>query len=123
MTNIEHENLDLAARAAKAVLPFAIVERWNVECRYERSVKLSLNQLLANRYMIAIDSNDITSAEWSVAMHRLGMPTEWQQACFTLLGEASLIFLGYEDDERYGSYKLYLEFCKEIDSPSSKSIV
>jgi hypothetical protein len=114
MTNAPPEtavptSLERAAR--KAVLPFRIVEELGVPCGYERSFKMLPGRVLANRYLLGIETKSITREQMLGICQRLGMPADYQEAFAAGLPDANLVFLGFEDDEERGCmYRLYLEF-------------
>ncbi len=107
-------SLEMAAR--KAVLPFRIIEEMGVPCGYERSFKMFAGRVLANRYLLGIDTDNLTSEQILGVCRRLDMPTQYRESFAAHLAEANLVFLGFEDNEEAGCvYRMYLEFWKKIE--------
>ena len=106
--------------AQKAALPFKILERLDVPCGYERSFKMSKGRLLANRYLLGISLKDTTDQVLLEICRELKMPESLFAEFQKNLPEANLVFLGFEDDESDGNYRVYLEYwdkiCTEIRS-------
>lgn len=100
--------------AARASLPFAIVEQWGVPCGYERSFKMLPGRLLANRYLLGVAAGEVTRDQWLEAGRRLGMPEDYLNAFAARLADANLVFLGFEDNEASCTYKVYLEFWEKV---------
>ncbi len=110
---VASDSLESAAR--KAVLPFRIIEELGVPCGYERSFKMLAGRVLANRYLLGIDTDNLTSEQTLAACRRLGMPTQYRESFAAHLAEANLVFLGFEDNEEAGCmYRMYLEFWKKV---------
>ncbi len=105
----------LESAARKAVLPFRIIEEMGVACGYERSFKMLAGRVLANRYLLGIDTDNLTSEEILAVCRRLDMPTAYRESFAAHLAEANLVFLGFEDNEEAGCmYRMYLEFWEKI---------
>jgi len=101
--------------ARVGVLPFQIVEAWGVGCGYERSCKLSARRILANRYLLGVDTAKLDRARFLEAARRLGMPQALYERFTHGLSEANLVFLGFEDTEEDGCiYKVYLEYWERL---------
>jgi hypothetical protein len=101
--------------AQAAVLPFRIVETMGVPCGYERSFKLTRQTILANRYLLGIETSRTNSTQLLDACRQLGMPQCLMDAFQAQLPEANLVFLGFEADEAGGAiYKVYLEFWDQL---------
>ncbi|MDZ7841200.1 MAG: hypothetical protein U5R46_10350 [Gammaproteobacteria bacterium] len=97
------------------VLPFQIVEAWGVGCGYERSCKLSARRILANRYLLGVDTAKVDRNRFLEAARRLGMPQALYDRFHDGLPEANLVFLGFEDSEEDGCiYKIYLEYWQRL---------
>jgi hypothetical protein len=100
----------LEKAAQRAVRLFEVVQNLGVNCGYERSFKMLDRKLLANRFLLGIDTADITHARLLDVCRELQMP----DACFVpfrdALADANLVFLGFEDNEPGCVYKVYLEF-------------
>ncbi len=97
--------------ADAAALPFRIVEAMRLPCGYERSFKLLPGAVLANRYLLGIETRRATGADFEQVCRRLGMPGQYLDSFVEQLGQANLVFLGFEADAMGGAvYKVYLEF-------------
>lgn len=97
--------------ARAAALPFRIVESFGIGCGYERSVKLCPGRLLANRYLLGIQSADLQPAQWLQACRRLDMPEALIEEFRAGLPEANVVLLGFEDGGPGACiYKVYLEY-------------
>lgn len=81
---------------------------------------MSKGRLLANRYLLGISLKDTTSQVLFEIFHKLKMPESLFAKFQQNLPEANLVFLGFEDDEADGSYRVYLEYwdkiCAEINA-------
>lgn len=103
------------ATARAAVLPFRIIESLGIGCGYERSFKLSNRSLLANRYLLGIDTGDVSRKLLLDACRQLDMPHKLLEEFEDGLPEANLVFFGFEDSEQAGSiYKVYLEYWDQL---------
>lgn len=100
---------DATVRAG--VLPFEIAESFGVGCGYERSFKLSRRRVLANRYLLGVQTADVGTAKLIDACRRLDMPADLLAQFEAGLAGANLVFLGFEDTESNGCiHKVYLEY-------------
>lgn len=100
---------DATARAA--VLPFRIIESFGIGCGYERSFKLSDRNLLANRYLLGIDTGDVSRELLLDACRQLDMPRKLLEEFEDGLPAANLVLFGFEDSGQAGNiYKVYLEY-------------
>jgi len=110
----------LTTRAKKATLPFEILESLEIPCGYERSFKMSKGRLLANRYLLEISLQDTTPQVLFEIIHKLQMPESLFDEFQQNLPGANLVFIGFEDDQLDGSYRVYLEYwdkiCAEINA-------
>ncbi len=98
-----------------ATLPFQIVESMDVSCGYERSFKLCKDTILANRYLLGINTADVTTKKLLDACRTLDMPGDLVQEFHAGLPDANLVFLGFEADARGGAlYKVYLEYWDQL---------
>lgn len=101
--------------AAAAVLPFQVVESMGVPCGYERSFKIVGGSILANRYLLGIETKRAGAHSFLDACRRLGMPASQQVQFLEELPRANLVFLGFEAEENGGAiYKVYLEFWDHV---------
>lgn len=102
--------------AGKAAELFRIVEDLGVRCGYERSFKMLQGRLLANRFLLAINSSDLTPGQLLDVCRRLDMPARYADAFQAHLADANTVFLGFEDNEPDCLYKVYLEFWEKVKS-------
>ncbi|MCZ7598717.1 MAG: hypothetical protein M5U09_14630 [Gammaproteobacteria bacterium] len=101
--------------AAAAVLPFHVVESMGVPCGYERSFKIVGGSILANRYLLGIETKCVGAHALLDACRRLGMPGSQLEQFVEELPRANLVFLGFEAEEHGGAiYKVYLEFWDHV---------
>ena len=104
-------NPALEEAARKAVLPFRIIQEMGVACGYERSFKLLAGRVLANRYLLGINTDELPYPKMLGICDRLEMPSAYRDAFAAHVADANLVFLGFEDNEESGCvYRLYLEF-------------
>ena len=89
--------MKLDERARLAVLPFAIMELWDVPCAYERSLKFSRAGLLANRYMIGVSSELINAEQLLLACRQMRMPQLFEGPIRESFDQANLVLLGFEN--------------------------
>ena len=97
-----------------ASLPFDIVAQLGVACGYERSFKMRRNSLLANRYMLGVDTEGLTPEQLLNVCQRMDMPKAYLDSFAENASEANLVFLGFEHDGNCCHYKIYLEFWEKI---------
>ena len=102
------------AVAQKATLPFAILEQLDVACGYERSFKMLRNTLLANRYMLGVNTEDLTRQQLLEICRQIEMPNDHLDSIAAHLSDANLIFLGFEHSADSCIYKVYLEFWEKL---------
>ncbi len=116
----QFESRSLTARGKKATLPFEILESLEIPCGYERSFKMSKGRLLANRYLLGISLQDTTPQVLFEIIHKLQMPESLFDEFQQNLPGANLVFIGFEDDQLDGTYRVYLEYwdkiCAEINA-------
>jgi hypothetical protein len=105
-------SIEIAAK--KAILPFKIVEHLGVPCGYERSFKMFQNTLLANRYLLGINTKDVNRESLLHICRQLGMPKSYLDSFESSLADANLVFLGFEHNEDDCVYKIYLEFWEKV---------
>ncbi len=106
-------NSRLDSAAEMAVLPFRLVEESGFACGYERSFKLLDGRILANRYLLGIETRDAPRERLLAICRRLGMPDDYVERLDDSLPQANLVFLGFEDNETDCVYKVYLEFWEQ----------
>ncbi len=106
----DHKKMNSPVSQA-AVLPFKILEDLAIPCGYERSFKLSEGNILANRYLLGINTADVTHQQLIDACHQLEMPAPLLEQFQAGLAGANLVFLGFEADSQGGAlFKVYLEY-------------
>jgi len=102
--------------AGKAARLFQIVEDLGVPCGYERSFKMLEYTLLANRFLLGINTRDLPPERLLDVCRRLDMPAQYVESFQAHLADANLVFLGFEDNEPDCLYKVYLEFWEKVTS-------
>lgn len=100
--------------AEKAGLIFKLVAELGEPCGYERSFKISHRSLLANRFMLGVETKELAKASLLAVCSRLGMPRAHLEAFERHLPDANLVFFGFEDGEGSCSYKVYLEYWEKL---------
>lgn len=100
--------------AKHAGLPFKIIEELGVACGYERSFKMLHNTLLANRFLLGINTADLERSQFLGVCQQLNMPQDYVESFEANLTEANLVFLGFEDNEFDCVYKVYLEYWEKV---------
>lgn len=110
----ENMKTSIEKAAGKASLPFKIIEQLGIACGYERSFKMLENKLLANRFLLGIETADLKPEQLLDICHQLDMPTTYMEAFKAHVPDANLVFLGFEDNEADCVYKIYLEFWEKV---------
>jgi hypothetical protein len=104
---------------------FQLVAELDKPCGYERSFKISEQSLLANRFMLGVDTKEMTEANLLGICSRLGMPQDHLEEFERNLPDANLALFGFEDCEGSCNYKVYLEYweklTKELPSKPNKT--
>ena len=106
--------LDPDAVYAKYAEPFRLIEELGLKCGYEKSFKLTQQQLLRNRYLLGIEKAGLDSAGLAQIYQRLEMPAEYIEDFLTGLADANLVLLGFEEGVEDCVYKIYLEYWDKI---------
>ena len=105
-------------------MPFRIVESLGIPCGYERSFKLSYQSILSNRYILGINTRDITRKQLVDACSQLNMPHSLLEQFIEGLPDANTVFLGFEEKEKGGSiYKVYLEYWDQLRKKFREGII
>lgn len=110
-----------------AILPFQLLESLGIPCGYERSFKLRKNQLLANRYLLGIDTAAVNSSQWNSLFQQLNMPANFIIDFKAGLAAANQALLGFEAQANDNAvFKLYLEYwdqlqIKQQENPDNNS--
>ena len=107
-------SIDVAAR--KAARLFKIVEDLGLACGYERSFKMLERTLLANRFLLGINTADLKPERLLDICRQLDMPTRYVDSFQAQLEDANVVFLGFEDNQVDCLYKIYLEFWDKVTS-------
>ncbi len=94
----------------KYILPFKLVEKFNLKCGHEKSFKLLDRQLLANRYLLGISKADLDQEKLEVICRQMNMPGNFLHEFQDSLADANLILLGFEENRNNCIFKIYLEF-------------
>ncbi|MDH3257496.1 MAG: hypothetical protein OEM27_07745 [Nitrospinota bacterium] len=94
----------------KYIVPFKLVEQFNLKCGYEKSFKLLDRQLLPNRYLLAISKADLDQEKLEVICREMNMPENFLRDFQDNLADANLILLGFEENRNNCVFKIYLEF-------------
>jgi hypothetical protein len=107
-------SIDVAAgRAARL---FTIIEDLGLACGYERSFKMLDGTLLANRFLLGINTEDVSPERLLDVCRQLGMPPQYLESFQAQLADANVVFLGFEDNRVDCRYKVYLEFWDKVTS-------
>jgi len=94
----------------KYIVPFKLVEKFNLKCGYEKSFKLLDRQLLPNRYLLGISKADLDQEKLEVICREMNMPGNFLCEFQDNLADANLILLGFEENRKNCIFKIYLEF-------------
>ncbi len=94
----------------KYIVPFKLVEKFNLKCGYEKSFKLLDQQLLPNRYILGISTADLDQEKLEVICREMNMPGNFLREFQDNLAEANLIMLGFEENRENCIFKIYFEF-------------
>ena len=110
---------DRPSSAQAAILPFKLLEEMRIPSGYERSIKLYQKTILANRYLLGVNTNAISPKQIYIISKKLGAPASLVEEFFAELDQANLIFIGYEEDAQgRPTFKLYLEFWEKLKKES-----
>lgn len=96
----------------RAALLLRLVAELGIPYQYERSFRMSEAGLLANRYLLTVNTRDMAGDPRERAMaicRRLDMPRGPQVAAEEQFGMAKCLHFGFEGDADSIIYKLYLE--------------
>lgn len=109
-----------------ATLPFQILESLALPCAYERSFRLTQSQILANRYLLAVDTAQASSQQLLDACIKMNMPQGLLDQFQAKLSDANKVALSFEADAEGGAlFKVYLEYWEHLrkkmqDQPDSQ---
>ena len=109
-------NPSIDMTAGKAVKLFKIIEDLGVACGYERSFKMLDRTLLANRFLLGINTADLRAEQLLDVCRQLDMPAQYMESFQGQLADANVVFLGFEDNNLDCLYKVYLEFWEKVTS-------
>lgn len=116
MSDHTRDESELRIAAERATLPFRLLEQMRIPSGYERSFKMLPGRLLANRYLLGVDLNDLHPEQLRSICQQLNMPKEFVPSLDERLPDANLVFFGFEDNPPSGTYKVYLEFWERVKS-------
>ena len=94
----------------KYIVPFKLVEKFNLKCGYEKSFKLLDRQLLPNRYLLGISKADLDQEKLEAICKQMNMPWNFLRVFQDNLADANLFLLGFEENRENCIFKIYLEF-------------
>jgi hypothetical protein len=100
--------------AEQAALPFQLLEQLKLPCGYERSFKMLDGKILANRFLLGVNVEQLTREKLLTICQRLNMPQPYIDSLFAKFADANLVFLGFEDNEPGCIYRVYLEFWEKL---------
>lgn len=98
----------------KYIVPFKLVEKFNLTCIYEKSFKLLDRQLLSNRYILGISKADLDPEKLEVICREMNMPENFLREFQDNLADANLILLGFEENRENCVFKIYLDFWNKL---------
>lgn len=101
----------------KAGQLFQRVRDLNVEVGLERSVKISKNTLLENRFLLGTSKEAIGQNSHEKIQDicvKMDMPENFLESFRKNLSEANYVHFGFEQNEKTSLYKVYLEFYEKI---------
>jgi len=105
-----------------AILPFQLIESLGIPCGYERSFKLQKNQILANRYLLGIETRHVKAPQWQPIFQRLNMPENFIADFKAGLADANTVLLGFEAQANDSAvFKLYLEYWDQLQARQQKT--
>lgn len=116
MSDHNRNESELRIVAERAALPFKLLEQMRVPCGYERSFRMLPGRLLANRYLLGVDLNNLHPEQLRFICQQLNMPEEFIPSLNQHLSDANLVFFGFEDNPPSGLHKVYLEFWERVKS-------
>jgi hypothetical protein len=91
-----------------------LIDALGIDYSFERSFKVSGNDLLGNRFLMAVNKNRMPEAKRHGVItgicRQLGMPAELLEAFEKNLPEADTVNFGFEENRRDCVYKIYLDF-------------
>lgn len=96
-------------RFQAGILPFAIVQQWNVPCGYERSIKIVPGAALPNRYLLSIDTKLLNRPVVLEACLQLNMPEIYQRQVAHRFQKSSQFIMGFEEGFDSAVLKVYME--------------
>ena len=92
----------------------SLVEADGVQYGREDSFKISHGSVLDQRFMLGVPTRGLTTAQLSRWCTALGMPERFNRRLFEQMADANLVFLGIEDGQDEGIFKIYLEFWDKV---------
>ncbi len=87
-----------------------------IPCGYERSFKLQNKQILANRYLLGIETKHLSEQQWQQIFRQLNMPGNFISEFRAGLADANTVLLGFEAQaDGIAVFKLYLEYWEQLN--------
>ena len=97
-----------------ALHPFNILETRSIAAGYERSFKMSSQQLLSNRYLLGFDITRLGKAKCLSICTEMQMPKALMKQFSSSWQGASGMLIGYEQGQNHSTLKVYLEYWDQI---------
>jgi len=101
----------------KANLLFGLLDELPLE-GYEASFKLMPHKFLKVRFLIGVQTKNISKHRFDNICLKMEMPDNCYTQCTEQLNESNIVLFGFEEDGNHCIYKIYLEF-----NDKNKSIV
>ena len=101
---------NLTDTQALAILPFQVLEALDLPAQYERSFKMCLGGLFAQRYLLGVPATRVAPGRLVEAARRLGMPPDMLPCFERALEGASTALFGFEDGPHGPVLKAYAEY-------------
>jgi hypothetical protein len=79
---------------------------------FERSFKMSHQQLNADRFLLGVSAPKINSVDVRFIANQMGFPHSWLPDLQRQLHKAVFVHFGFEQSAQHSVYKLYLEFAQ-----------
>ena len=112
---------DFAARGATLL---ELVRRLGTRHLHERSVRIREKTLLTNRFLVTVNKHELSGDSHATILdmcRQLKMPQAFVTDASQNLSTAQFIHFGFEADDEFSLYKLYLEFTRQGERPAAVS--
>lgn len=123
-TRQEHQRAGVVKSAADAIgTLIRTVESLSPKSGFERSLKVTRNRILDNRFLVGVSTKVIGPAASSLLVEACGlldMPKNLIDIFTRHLPLANYVHFGFEEDENKLTYKVYLEFFETIKGEIEK---